>query len=83
MSLLHRNRDDPIGYRVARVEFADGEPVADATSKEAAVDFVKNADESVCPDACFRPVGMAVDEQGRLFFVSDSTGEIYVVAKDS
>lgn len=80
-SLCYRNRDDPIGYRVARVEFANGEPVAEATSTDAAVDLLKNADTTNCPDGCLRPVGMAIDSQGRLFVVSDSTGEIYVVMK--
>ena len=41
-----------------------------------------NANESVCPDNCFRPVGIAFDDQGRLFVSSDASGEIYVVVKD-
>ncbi|KAK2734335.1 hypothetical protein FQN57_001702 [Myotisia sp. PD_48] len=73
------NRDIPIGYRLSRIEFANGEPVAASTSREAAIDVLKNHESSVCPRACFRPVGMAFDKQGRLWVVSDSTGEIYVV----
>lgn len=41
-----------------------------------------NEDLSVCPEQCFRPVGMAFDGQGRLFMSSDATGEIYVVVKN-
>jgi hypothetical protein len=40
-----------------------------------------NADNSKCPDLCFRPVGLALDSKGRVFMSSDSTGEIYVLAK--
>ncbi|EEP79009.1 predicted protein [Uncinocarpus reesii 1704] len=75
------NRDDPIGYRIARVPFEDGEPMASRTDRQAAISVVTNEDISRCPGDCFRPVGMAFDRVGRLFFVSDSTGEIYVVEK--
>ncbi|EFW16095.1 hypothetical protein D8B26_006181 [Coccidioides posadasii str. Silveira] len=75
------NRDVPIGYRITRIPFQDGEPMALRTDTEAAINVVTNSDTRKCPDGCFRPVGMAFDETGRLFFVSDSTGEIYVVAK--
>lgn len=37
---------------------------------------------SKCPDDCFRPVGLAWDSKGRLWFSSDSTGEIYVLQHD-
>jgi hypothetical protein len=40
-----------------------------------------NADNSVCPDQCFRPVGLALDSKDRIFMSSDATGEIYVLAK--
>lgn len=73
------NRDEPIGYRVSVVEFADGEPVEASDSMTAATVIVSNPDESVCPDNCFRPVGLAWDGYGRLFMSSDSTGEIYMI----
>jgi glucose/arabinose dehydrogenase len=76
------NRDDPVGYKVSVVEFADGEPVDGRNSTTAATDIVSNADESVCPDNCFRPVGLAWDGNGRLFMSSDSTGEIYVITRE-
>lgn len=76
------NRDDPIGYKVSVVDFANGEPVDASDSMTAATDIVKNADDSVCPDNCFRPVGLAWDANGRLFMSSDSTGEIYVITRE-
>ncbi|KAK4547346.1 hypothetical protein LTR36_001002 [Oleoguttula mirabilis] len=75
------DRTDPVGYKLSVVEFADGEPVQASNSTTAAVDIVTNQDNSVCPDGCFRPVGLAWDSQGRLFFSSDATGEIYVVLR--
>jgi hypothetical protein len=65
------------------VSFANGEPVAAADNTTAAVDIFANIDNKVCPDNCFRPVGLAFDSQGRLFMSSDATGEIYVIVRDS
>ena len=76
------NRDDPAGYKVSVVDFADGEPVDASDSTTAATDIVANADNSACPDDCFRPVGLAWDGNGRLFMSSDSTGEIYVITRE-
>lgn len=76
------NRDDPVGYKVSAVEFADGEPVDSSDSMTAATDIVSNADNSACPDNCFRPVGLDWDRNGRLFMSSDSTGEIYVITRE-
>lgn len=75
------NRSPPDGYRVERVEFgADGQPVANSTSKTAGVTVMKNGNNAVCPGQCFRPVGLAFDNKGRLFMSSDSTGEVYVLS---
>ena len=63
--------------------FENGEPVAKPDNNSAITDIFGNADNSVCPDSCFRPVGMAFDGEGRLFVSSDATGEIYVVERDS
>lgn len=46
---------------------------------DAATPILSNEDLSNCPDDCFRPVGLAWDADGRLWFTSDSTGEIYVL----
>jgi len=79
----HRNREDPIGYKLSLVQFdGKGSPVAPANSTTAATDILSNPDLSACPSSCFRPVGLAWDAQGRLFMSSDATGEIYVITKE-
>jgi len=79
-----RNRDEPIGYKLSVIAFdGNGSPVAPANSTTSYTDVVSNPDGSECPDECFRPVGIAWDSQGRLFFSSDSTGEIYVVVREN
>lgn len=65
------------------VAFSQGSPVAASDNKTAAVDIMTNADNSECPDGCFRPVGLALDSKGRLFMSSDATGEIYMVQRDT
>ncbi|KAH9222632.1 soluble quino protein glucose/sorbosone dehydrogenase [Leptodontidium sp. 2 PMI_412] len=71
----------PVGYKVISLDFANGSPVAESTSMTAAQDIFSNPDNSVCPGRCFRPVGLAIDGVGRLFVSSDSSGELYVLAK--
>ncbi|KAH8205225.1 hypothetical protein TruAng_000637 [Truncatella angustata] len=75
------DRDNPVGYMVASIAFANGQPVEAANSNQSLRYIMSNADNSACPDACFRPVGLALDSQGRLYMSSDSTGEIYVLAQ--
>lgn len=75
------DRSSPSGYKVGAVQFSNGSPVDGPTSKTALTDIVSNQDNSKCPDECFRPVGLAWDNMGRLFFSSDKTGEIYVIAR--
>lgn len=75
------NRDDPLGYRVSRIQFENGVPKEASDSRSPTADIMSNPDLSVCPDACFRPVGLAVDSQGRVFVSSDATGEIWVLQK--
>ncbi|KAK4219826.1 hypothetical protein QBC37DRAFT_271623 [Rhypophila decipiens] len=77
------NRDDPAGYMLSVIAFANGEPTEPRTSITAAVPILSNQDPSACPGNCFRPVGLAFDSQERLFMTSDSTGEIYVVVRTS
>jgi hypothetical protein len=79
---MPRDRTNPIGYKVSRIAFANGEPVAPANSTNSLTDIFANADDSVCPTNCFRPVGIAFDGKGRMFISSDATGEIYVVVSD-
>lgn len=79
------NRDDPTGYKLSMVEFdaSTGAPTQPSTSTTAAIDIMINANNSACPDGCFRPVGLAWDSQGRLFMSSDATGEIYAIVRSS
>ena len=78
------DRDQGVGYKLSLVEFtAAGEPVAAVDSSTAATDIVSNADNSVCPANCLRPVGLAFDGQGRIFMSSDSSGEIYLVTRNA
>merc|ERR1712137_1036785 len=62
---------------------SNGEPTDPSTSKTATTDIVSNADNSVCPGSCFRPVAMAIDSHGRIFMSSDARGEIYLLTKDA
>ncbi|KAL1840423.1 hypothetical protein VTJ49DRAFT_497 [Mycothermus thermophilus] len=77
------DRSSPVGYRVSSLAWDDstGHPIASAESTDALEDVITNADLSVCPDDCFRPVGLALDDLGRLWVASDSTGEIYVLQR--
>jgi hypothetical protein len=77
-----RDRTSPAGYKLSVVPFKDGNPVANSENNTAAIEVINNADNSACPENCFRPVGMAFDKKGRLFFSSDATGEIYVVIRN-
>lgn len=72
-----------MGYRVASVAFDanSGEPVASADSHDTLTDIISNPDLTVCPDNCFRPAGLTLDREGRLWMTSDSTGEIYVLQR--
>ena len=79
----NRDRTQPVGYKVSLIDFVNGEPVAPSTSTTSSTDIFTNADNSKCPDACFRPVGMTFDNQGRLFVSSDASGEIYVLVADA
>jgi hypothetical protein len=77
------DRSSPVGYRISSVAFnaATGEPVVAADSHDSLTDILINKDNMVCPDNCFRPVGLAFDDEGRLWMSSDSTGEIYVLQR--
>lgn len=79
----NRDRSQPVGYKVSLIDFVNGEPVAPSTSNTSYTDILTNADNSKCPGACFRPVGMTFDRHGRLFVSSDASGEIYVLVADA
>lgn len=76
------DRTNPVGYKVSVLQFANGEPVAPSNSTTSLTDVFTNADNSRCQAQCFRAVGLALDNQGRLFVSSDSTGEVYVIQRE-
>ncbi|KAF6820146.1 nhl repeat-containing protein [Colletotrichum sojae] len=74
------NRQPPDGYRLSRIDFgANGQPTAASNSRSAEVRVMWNSNQSLCPNGCFRPVGLAWDGKGRLFMASDSSNEIFVI----
>ncbi|UZP39296.1 hypothetical protein NXS19_007112 [Fusarium pseudograminearum] len=73
------NRNPGDGYRVSKVDFANGKPVSSSKDPKAEVPLMWNTDNTKCPSGCFRPAGLAFDKAGRLFMTSDSTGELYVL----
>ncbi|PNP47326.1 hypothetical protein TGAMA5MH_01142 [Trichoderma gamsii] len=76
------NRNDPTGYRIVSIAFdSNGQPTALQNSTDAVTDIITNANLTNCPDKCFRPVGLAWDSAGRLWFSSDATGEVFVLER--
>ncbi|KAG6019800.1 hypothetical protein E4U41_003074 [Claviceps citrina] len=76
------NRKPPNGYRLSRVAYSKGFPQADRQSDSAEQALMWNKDNALCPEQCFRPVGLAWDhdhEARRLFMTSDASGELFVV----
>jgi len=77
------NRDGPVGYQVAVVEFGDdGQPRKPSDTKDPATSVLWNADLARCPQHCFRPAGIAVGSKGELFVTGDSTGDLWVITRD-
>ncbi|KAK5104587.1 hypothetical protein LTS08_002478 [Lithohypha guttulata] len=78
------DREVPVGYKLSVVRFGEnGEPSDQPDSLTAVTDIVSNTNLSACPANCFRPAGLAVDNRGRIFMTSDSSGEIYLVTRNS
>lgn len=77
------DRSDPTGYKLSRIAFQNGEPVAQSDSNTSYVDVFANQDNSKCPNNCFRPAGLAIDRHGRIFMSSDASGEIYVIVREA
>ncbi|KAL0944378.1 nhl repeat-containing protein [Colletotrichum truncatum] len=74
------NRQPPDGYRLSKVDFgANGQPTAPANSRTAEVKVMWNSNSAVCPNSCFRPVGLVWDGKGRLFMTSDTSNELFVI----
>lgn len=82
------NKSNPVGYLVATVDFDKdrGDPIAERTSVTNLKPIISNdlvGEGHTCPDTCMRPVGMNWDSRGRLWVAADSTGEIYVLERQS
>ncbi|TQV98752.1 hypothetical protein V2A60_007545 [Cordyceps javanica] len=73
------NRQPPNGYRLSRVSFANGNPVKRAQEADAEEMLLWNSNNADCRRNCFRPVGLLLDKQSRLFMTSDATGELFLV----
>ncbi|KAL2067748.1 hypothetical protein VTL71DRAFT_15844 [Oculimacula yallundae] len=73
------NRKPADGYRLSRIAFKNGQPTEPPTSTTASYNILWNANNTICPDKCFRPTALAWYSKDRLFMTSDSTGEIYVI----
>lgn len=76
---LSGNRNPPVGYQISRVAFEAGQPKKSSSSSADDTSLIWNEKLGSCPENCFRPVGLAWDSQDRLWFSSDSTGEIFVM----
>lgn len=89
--ILFRDRNGSTGYKVSKIDFAHGFPVAPSDSKTAVIDIMSNVDVNKCGQIvpyvwnndCFRPAGLAFDKAGTLFMSSDQTGEIWAITKVS
>ncbi|CAE6493656.1 unnamed protein product [Rhizoctonia solani] len=73
------NRQPATGYKVVRIPWNNGTPVASTDSRNGYETVIGAPDLSRCPNGCIRPVGLVFDRLGRLFVSSDTTGEIFVV----
>ncbi|KAI1388118.1 soluble quino protein glucose dehydrogenase [Hypoxylon trugodes] len=73
------DRTPPDGFRLGKIKFADGQPVANVSDTTAVEYIVENQDNTKCPGSCFRPVGLAFDKKGRLFMTADESGELFVI----
>lgn len=77
------NRDDPVGYHVAVLDFSDdGQPRKTSGEKDPETRVMWNEDLGSCPDACFRPAGVAVGREGQVFVTADSTGDLWVLTRE-
>ncbi len=66
------NRNPPVGYKVVRVRYQNGKPVAFE-------DFVTGFHNQQKQTQFGRPVGMAIAPDGALLFTDDTNGVIYRV----
>ncbi|KAF7324003.1 Soluble quino protein glucose dehydrogenase [Mycena kentingensis (nom. inval.)] len=83
------NRSPPTGYKVVLVpgtRTASGawSQSGALTGKAGYTDLLFNTNITACPNACFRPVGLAWNPAGTVLYVaSDGTGEIFALSRTS
>ncbi|KAI5839954.1 hypothetical protein DFP73DRAFT_454990, partial [Morchella snyderi] len=71
-------RAEPAGYSVAWLPFTpEGGGGQRPTGEVQEVVWTPN--RTRCPEECLRPVGLAVDRRGRVWFTGDRGGEVWVV----
>ncbi|PGH12260.1 hypothetical protein AJ80_06774 [Polytolypa hystricis UAMH7299] len=83
------NREPPTGFKVVEIPFTqDGSgayvPTAPPNSASGYTDIWWNNDVNSCSFSnCFRPAGMAIDSQDRLYVTSDAPleGEIWLIGR--
>ncbi|KAH8150963.1 uncharacterized protein LAJ45_05146 [Morchella importuna] len=66
-------RKEPAGYKVSWLPFMDDTPTGEV------LDVVWTRNRTGCPGACLRPVGLAVDKRGRVWFSADRSGEVWLI----
>lgn len=54
-------------------------PFTDDTPTGEVLDVVWTRNHTGCPGACLRPVGLAVDKRGRVWFTADRSGEVWLI----
>jgi len=82
------NRSPPTGFKLVQIPFKNGttgmEPSAAATSNTGYTDIFWNTAIASCGfTSCFRPAGIVMDKQGRMYMSSDGAGEgeIFLIGK--
>ncbi|KAK6525350.1 hypothetical protein TWF694_005489 [Orbilia ellipsospora] len=85
----------PTGHKIVNVPFTRRTVAAPPTTKQGTIDFIWTdpsvnltnckSEINLGPTAveCLSPVGLAFDEQGRMYFTSDQTGEVFAVTKST
>ncbi|KAJ2925324.1 hypothetical protein H1R20_g11771, partial [Candolleomyces eurysporus] len=80
------NRETTIGYKVIVVagEYSGGKWVPSGGITTGSSDLLTNQNEANCGTGCFRPVGLAFDEDGeKLYVSSDTSGEVFLLKRGS
>jgi len=80
------NRDGTVGYKVIVVpgQYQQGRWVPTNGIESPTTDLIANTDDDCEDAACFRPVGLAFNDDGnKLYVSSDTSGEVFLVRRGS